>query len=126
MEVEEEPTSPISASSHPAPAAYMSRLRMGRKCLESLMAKMMLGMRKKVQQPKLNQKAFCKERTRGSPLSCVRRGSPWGLGSLEVAGCGVSGLLMVLVALNLHCLVLGCFVLVPCKQTRTASLPRDR
>lgn len=42
----------------------------------SLMAKMMLGMRKKVQHPRLNQKAFCEERTRGSPLSCTGRGSP--------------------------------------------------
>lgn len=46
---------------------------MGRKCLVSLMAKMMLGMRKKVQHPRLNQKAFCKERARGSLLSCMRQ-----------------------------------------------------
>lgn len=36
----------------------------------------------------------------GSPLSCAGRRSPRGLGSLEVAGSGVSGLLMVPAAPN--------------------------
>lgn len=62
--VGEEPTSPVPASPPSPPASHMSRLRMGRKCLVSLTAKMMLGMRKKVQHPRLNQKAFCKERPR--------------------------------------------------------------
>lgn len=46
-----------------ASATYISRFLMGRKCLVSLMAKMMLGMRNKVQQPRLNQKAFWKDTT---------------------------------------------------------------
>lgn len=71
-------------------ASYMSRLRMGRKCLVSLMAKIMLGMRKKVQHPRLNQKAFCKERTHGSLLGCAGRGgTKRDLGSLVVAGPSV-------------------------------------
>lgn len=37
---------------------YLRRFRMGRKYLEVLTAKMMLGMRKKVHHPRQNQKAF--------------------------------------------------------------------
>lgn len=76
------PPTPGSPPAHPMPASYMSRLRMGRKCLVSLMAKMMLGMRKKVQHPRLNQKAFCKEIAWGSPLSCMGGGSPQALGGV--------------------------------------------
>lgn len=41
-----------------AALSHLSRFRMGRKYLEVLTAKMMLGMRKKVHQPRQNQKAF--------------------------------------------------------------------
>lgn len=62
------------------PTVYMSLLRMGRKCLVSLMAKMMLGMRKKVQHPRLNQKAFCKERAHRSCLAVQGEAGPEGSG----------------------------------------------
>ena len=81
------------------PAAGVSRLWMGWKCLVSQRAKMMLGRRKKEQHPMLKLAAFCKKRVCGSPLGCAGRGSPQGLGgvgSLAVAvpsGVGESGLL---------------------------------
>ena len=100
---------------------------MGRKCLVSLMAKMMLGMRKKVQHPKLNQKAFYEERARGSPLSCLGRGSPQALeGFGEPCGSwcwcvwGVSELLLALAALS------SCWLVVGCCTTQVPAKPPQR
>lgn len=64
-------------------APYLRRFRMGRKYLEVLTAKMMLGMRKKVHHPRQNQKAFWTGAMRSAhqagqqclPTSPVPRGS---------------------------------------------------